>query len=116
MKNLKLYLLISLAINIVLAYIILKPVQQNTHLEKALINKIKEQHKADEARILSDSLRHVDIIKSKEKKINTINYLRKNERNLYQLELSKIQLLNSDSSYVAAIDSIKKVCCTSTSR
>lgn len=115
-RNLVSILVISLAINIVLLYIIFKPNPKESILEKALLERIKAEHKANEERILNDSLRFVEYIKLKEKKINTINYLRKNERNLYQLELAKIQLLNSDSSYVAAIDSIKKVCCSDTSR
>lgn len=114
--KLKHYLQISIFINAVLLYIILKPEPENTYLEKALIDRIKKEHIINTNRIFVDSIRHEKAIKLKEKKINTINYLRKNERSLYQLELSKIQLLNSDSSYVAAIDSIKKVCCSDTSR
>jgi hypothetical protein len=54
--NLKYYLLISLAINIVLAYIILKPDYKSSQFENILLERIKAEHKASEARILSDSI------------------------------------------------------------
>lgn len=114
--KIKHYLVISIAINILLSYIILKKEPNYTDYVLYLSNKVKAEHKAMEDKILNDSLRITNEIKIRDKKINKLYKIRDNERNLYQLELSKIQLLNSDSSYVAVIDSIKKVCCTDTSR
>lgn len=111
MKNLKVYLVISICINILLSYIVLKKEPNYTNTEQYLIDKIKADNAAKKKKLKSDSLHFVNQIKVSEKKINKINDLRKHERYKYQLELSKLQSINNDSAFTYILDSIKKVCC-----
>lgn len=63
----------------------------------------------DKERIKQDSIRHQSTIDSLNNRIKTINYLRKNERNKYESELSKINKIVDSSDYIRYNDSILKM-------
>lgn len=116
MKNLKLYLIISICINILLSYIVLKKEPNYTNVEQYLLDKVKSDNIAKKEKIKLDSLRYIDNINRLTLKVSKIQKQRKNERTNYEIELSKLQSINSDSAYTYILDSIKEVCCPNGSR
>ena len=116
MKNLKVYLIISICFNVLLGYIILKPAPKVSNMETYLLDRISKDNKAKKESILRDSLRYESHIKELKNKIYYVQKKRKDEHDLYEQQLTKINNLSNDSSYYSYIDSIKKLCCSSNSR
>ncbi len=68
-------------------------------------------NKANKERIKSDSIVLSKKVDSLNKRIKTVNYLRKNERNKYEETISKLNRPFDSTMFVRFNDSIKKVCC-----
>lgn len=116
MKKQKIYLLISVAINIVLLYILLRPVQIKTENEQYLLDRIKLDVINKKKALKEDSILIERRIKQKNSKIYNLKKQLKDEQLKYQSEIHKYKYITSDSAFVDILDSIKKVCCSGHSR
>lgn len=112
----KTYLIISIAINVVLLYILLRPVQQKTENEQYLLDRIKVDAINKKKALKADSVFIENKIKQKNFKIYNLKKQLKDEQLKYGPEIQKYKYLTSDSSFIGILDSIKKVCCPSHSR
>jgi len=110
MKNLKTYLVISIVVNIVLAYIILKP-SYVVDMDSQYKIRVKKEIIFHKNRVTEDSIRHYEAIEKLNKNVYYVQKQRKNERNKYELELAKISNMVSDSVINLYLDSLQKVCC-----
>jgi hypothetical protein len=111
MKNLKTYLVISIVVNILLCWVIFKPMPKKTDIETYLIDKFKAENIAKKQKVIADSIRHEAAIEKLNKNVYYVQKQRKNERNKYELELAKISNMASDSVINLYLDSLQKVCC-----
>ena len=116
MTNQKIYLLISIAINIVLLYILLRPVQQKTENEQYLLDRIKVDVINKKKALKSDSVFIENKIKQKNFKIYNLKKQLKDEQLKYESEIQKYKYITSDSAFIGILDSIQKVCCPGHSR
>ena len=107
----------QIIINIVVALIVFllmftfnkKPVIVEYNQQPFIDSLIKDK----KLTITKDSLFLDSIEKSYISKIKNLNYLRKNERNKFEQEISKYNNIFDSTSFVNTNDRIKKVCCTS---
>lgn len=116
MTKQKIYLLISITINVVLIYILLRPVEQKTENEKYLLDRIKIDVINKKKALKEDSILIERRIKQKNFKIYTLKKQLKDEQFKYQSEIHKYKYITSDSAFAHILDSIKKVCCSDNSR
>jgi hypothetical protein len=94
---------------------ILKPVPKVSNMETYLLERISKENAIKRQKSQADSVRFESEITIRDKKINRINKQRKNDLTNYQSEIAKINLITTDSAYLATLDSIKKVCCSNSS-
>lgn len=105
----------QITINIIVALIVFllmftfnrKPVIVEYNQQPIIDSLIKDK----KLTITKDSLFLDSIEKSYISKIKNLNYLRNNERNKYQQQISKYNNISDSTSFVYINDSIRKVCC-----
>lgn len=99
---------LSILLNVILLYLLFKPTPKAVDYKPILDSIIIE----DKARLKADSIRLSNKVDSLSKRIKTINYFRKNERNKYEKQISKLNRPFDSTDFVRINDSLKKVCCS----
>lgn len=103
--------LVSIILAVVIIWLLVDS-RQSKDNSKTYIDYIKKEWQIKQNKLKNDSIRYSIKIDSLTLEVNHIKKRRKYEYDKYLSEQSKFNNLTTDSSFIAILDSIKKVCCS----